>query len=60
LRQLGKYAPAGIFYPASGWAEFAAQRKFLPSCGGKYFHFEEKTWRFCWKNSGEKTCLRKD
>ena len=29
------------------------------SRGGKYFHFEETTWRFCWKNSGKQTCLRK-
>jgi hypothetical protein len=59
LRRMGKCAPAEIFHSVRRPAEFAERRKILPGSGGKYFHFEEKTPRFCWKNFGEKIWLAK-
>jgi hypothetical protein len=40
-------------------AKFAGHGKFLPSAHGKYFHFDEKAWRICWKNLGKAIWLRK-
>jgi hypothetical protein len=55
----GKSVLAGNCRARRGSAEFAAQGKYLPGVHGKYFHFDEKTRRICWKNLGKATCLRK-
>jgi hypothetical protein len=52
LRRDGKSVLAKNCLVRRRSAEFAENGKNLPGARGKYFHFDEKTWRIWWKNLG--------